>query len=56
LITEVLRDQPITHTVQSLQVKLTICLDRNESHVLTIHCLGNRRGIDEVVLVGLRKL
>src|ERR1019366_2745839 len=48
-------DQAITHTMQCLQIELVIGLDRHKSHVLAIHCLGNRFCIKEVVLVRLHK-
>ena len=41
--------------MESLQVKLVICLARNEAHVLPIYSFGDRFRIEEVVLVGLHK-
>jgi hypothetical protein len=41
--------------MQRLQIELVICLDRHESHILAIHCLGNRFSVDEIVLVRLHK-
>jgi hypothetical protein len=45
--------ETIPHTVQRLKIKLIICFDRNEAHVLAIDGLSNRFCIEEVVLVGL---
>jgi hypothetical protein len=39
--------------VQCLEIKLVVCFDRNEAHVLAIDRLSNRFGIEEVVLVRL---
>jgi hypothetical protein len=48
-------DQPITNTMDRLQVQLIIRLDRNKTHVLALDGLGDRLRIDEVVLVRLHK-
>jgi hypothetical protein len=47
------RHETIPHTVQCLEIKLVVCFDRNEAHVLAIDRLSNRFGIEEVVLVRL---
>ena len=48
-------DQPVTHPVQGLEVKLIIRLDRHEAHVVAIHRLRNHFCIEEVVLVRLHE-
>ncbi len=56
LMTEVRRVIRRSRTRWSrLQIELVICLDRHEPHVLPIDCLGDRFGIQEVVLVRLYK-
>jgi hypothetical protein len=45
------RDQTVAYAVYSLQIQLVVSLNRNETHVLTINRLGDRFGIEEVVLV-----
>jgi hypothetical protein len=41
--------------MQSLQVKLILCFDGNETHVLPVHDFGNRLRIAVVVLAGLHE-
>jgi hypothetical protein len=41
--------------MESLQVELVVGLDRNEAHVLAIHCLGNRFRIEESFLFDFTK-
>jgi hypothetical protein len=41
--------------VHSLEIKLVVCLDRDETHVLSVDSFGDRFRIEEVVLVGLHK-
>src|SRR5277367_4058322 len=48
-------DQAVAHTMQRLQIELVICLDRDETHVLSIDSLRDSFCIKEVVLVGLHK-
>jgi hypothetical protein len=45
--------QTVTHSVQRLQIELIIRLNRNETHVLTCHRLGDCLRILEIVFVGL---
>ena len=45
--------QAVTHPMHRLQIELILRLDRYEAHVLLGHRLGDRLGIDEVVLVRL---
>ena len=49
-----LADQPLTHTVQCLQVELIGSLRRDELHRWTLHRLGDRLRIAEVVLLSFR--
>ena len=46
-----LRDQPLAHPMQRLQVQLLRGLGRHELHRRTLHGFGNRFGIIEVVLL-----
>ena len=46
------RDQPISNTVDGLQIQLVIGLNGNKAHVLALHGFGDRLGIHKVVLVG----
>ena len=39
------RDQPISNTVDGLQIQLVIGLDVNKAHVLALHGFGDRLGI-----------
>ena len=48
-----LADQPLTDSMQGLQVKLIRGLRRYELHRWALHCLGNRLSIAEVVLLPL---
>jgi hypothetical protein len=48
-----LRHQPLAHAMQRLQVELIGSLGRHELHRRALHCLGNRFGILEVVLLPL---
>src|ERR1035441_8808551 len=41
--------------MESLQVELVICLDRNETHVLAVDSLRDGLGIEEVVLVRIHE-
>src|SRR5262249_25349537 len=49
-----LTDQPFAHAVQRLQVELLGGLGRDELHGRTLHRLGNRLGVAEVILLPLR--
>ncbi len=49
-----LADQSLTHPVQCLQVELIGGLRRHELHRRTLHRLGDRLRIAEVVLLSLR--
>jgi hypothetical protein len=49
-----LTDQPLTHAVQCLQVELLGGLRRDELHGRTLHRLGDRLGVAEVVLLSFR--
>jgi hypothetical protein len=49
-----LTDQPLTHPVQGLQVKLVDSLCGDESHRWALHRLGDRLGIAEIILLSLR--
>lgn len=46
-------DQPLAHPVQCLQVELIGGLRSDEPHRRTLHCLGDRFCIAEVVLLSL---
>ncbi len=46
-------EKPVAHTMHRLKIKLVVRLDRNETHVLPVYCLGDGFGIEEVVLVRL---
>jgi len=45
--------QAVTHSMQSLQIELMLCLDGHETHVLPFHRFGDRFRIAVVVSVGL---
>ena len=49
-----LRNQPLTNTMQRLQVELVSCLGGDELHCWPLHSLGDRLGIVEIVLLPLR--
>jgi hypothetical protein len=49
-----LRDQPLAHAMQRLQVQLLGRLGRNELHRGPLHRLGDRLRVAEVVLLSLR--
>jgi DNA topoisomerase IA len=51
--TGALRDQPLAHPMQCLQIKLLRGLGRHELHRRALHGFGNRFGIIEVVLLSL---
>ena len=46
-----LADQPLTHAVQRLQIKLVGILCGDEIHRRTLHRLGNCLGIAEVIFL-----
>jgi len=46
-------DQARAHAVHGLQIELLVALDLNEAHVLLLHGIGDRLGIEEVTLVRL---
>src|SRR5262249_9804796 len=46
-----LTDQPLTHTVERLQVELLGGLGRDELHRRALHRLGGRLGVPEVILL-----
>jgi hypothetical protein len=48
-----LTDQPLTHVVERLQIKLLGGLCRDELHSRALHCLGDCFGVPEVILLSL---
>ena len=46
-------DQPLTHTVQRLQVELLSSLRSDELHRRALHRLGDRFSVAEVILLSL---
>ena len=48
-----LADQPLTHTVQRLQVELLSSLRSDELHRRALHRLGDRFSVAEVILLSL---
>src|SRR5215468_9490325 len=48
-----LTDQPLTQAVERLQIELLGGLCRDELHGRALHCLGDRLGIPEVILLSL---
>jgi hypothetical protein len=50
----VLTNQPLPHAVQRLQVELLGALGRDELHRWTLHRLGDRLSIAQVVLLASR--
>jgi hypothetical protein len=52
--TGALTDQPLTHPVQRLQVKLPGGLRRYDSHRWALHRFSDRLGVAEVILLSLR--
>jgi hypothetical protein len=51
-----LTDQPLAHPVQRLHIELVGGLRGGKFHGRALHCLGNRFGIAEVVLLALTSL
>jgi hypothetical protein len=49
-----LADQPLPHSVQRLQVELVDGFRRDKSHRGTLHGLGNRFRVAEVILLSFR--
>src|SRR5215472_13650613 len=48
-----LTDQPLTHAVERLRIKLLGGLCRDELHSRALHCLGDCLGVPEVILLSL---
>src|SRR5262245_19850386 len=48
-----LTDQPLTHAVERLQIKLLGGLCRDELHSRALNCLGDCLGVPEVILLSL---
>jgi hypothetical protein len=48
-------DQSISYAVHGLKIKLVVCLNRNEAHVLAVDSFSDGFCIEKVVLVGLHE-